>query len=181
MAFKINATLHKETGLIPEGLYCAEVAEEPELKEKPNGKDQVEWTFKLVMAEPGNEAHVGRTIKNWSSNYIGTDSNTGEPKDFTWPTINVVKALGVSVKSGQVNNMNVPFTKKKCGIVIVHKESSDGKPRANVQAVMDLKTFQKEMAQKRNEAEYLASLGTSTVVTESDDSSAVDDVSSDDI
>lgn len=159
MAFKINATLQTQTGLIAEGLYCAEVESEPIEKEGKEGRDQLEWTFKLVMAEPGNEAEVGRTLKHWTNNYIGTDKNTGEPKDFTWPSSNVVRALGVAVKPGQMNTISVPLARKKCGVVIAHKPRySDGRIQANIDSVMDLKTFQKEMAQRRNEAEYVSSL-----------------------
>lgn len=167
--FTIDAKFHKDNektlGPVEDGLYGVEVVKaEPQ---EYNGKTKIAWAFRIVVAEPDKQDFVGRQLFHYTNCY--TDPENPDPKkhDMTWPTVNVVRALGFTVRSGQLNN--VPdLTGKRCGVRVVQEPHyNTGETVANIKQFLSLSRFGDELAKIRNESEYRDSLS--------------DDVSSDDL
>lgn len=162
--FTINAKYHKESeksqadlqGPVADGIYGVEVVSAE--GQTYNDRDKVKWVFRIVVAEPTNEKYVGRQLFHFTNNYLDEENPDPKKKDMTWPTINVVRALGIAVRSGQ-NNSIPDLTGKRCGVRVVQQPHyQTGEPTANIKGVMTLERFGEELAKIRNESEYRNSL-----------------------
>jgi hypothetical protein len=167
--FTIDAKYHKDSGKdlspVEDGLYGVEVVKAE--AQEYNGKTKIAWAFRIVVAEPDKEDFLGRQLFHYTNCYTDPENPDPKKQDMTWPTVNVVRALGTPVRSGQLNS--VPDqTGKRCGVrVVTEPHYNSGEPVANIKQFLTLSKFGEELAKIRNESEYRDSL--------------TDDVSSDDL
>lgn len=149
----VDTTYHQEVGPIPDGLYAVEVIrrtdgkDNPEVRKTQNNKNQLMWTLKIIMTEPGKEAQKNRTINYFTLNH------SDKEQDQTWPTVRMLRALKISIGKERKTFDTSILLGRRCGVTIVVEEDREGKPRSNVRSVMSLEDFGKAMAEIRNEHE----------------------------